>query len=69
MKKSRRIKVNGEYYKYWVDYNCINEDKQVYTSVLLYHANGTITHWNPPLKMISISTPEVKNAILEGRFH
>lgn len=67
MKKSRRIKVGGVTYKYFVDNGAVDEDGRKYTRVLLYDPSGAQHWWNGPPE--NIGNREVKQAINEGKFY
>ena len=71
MKKSRKIKINGEEYKYFVDTGAVDEDGEIYTKVWLYYTDeikGQIKGWwnFAPKK---ITNAMVKEAVLAGEFY
>lgn len=67
MKHARKIRINGEDYKYFVDTGATNEDDEKVCRVILYHIDGKRSFWNGAPK--KVTGAQVKQAVVEGKFN
>jgi len=72
MKKARKIRINGEDFKYFVDKGAKDErDENTFIRVILYAPNNIKHYWNlDPKDAINrcFYASEIKRAYLEGKF-
>jgi len=68
MKKSRRVRINGEDYRYFVDNGAVDEDGLKFFRVILYATDGGMFHWNLSEKIRWMTPATVKNAFKDGKF-
>ena len=72
MKKARKIKINGVEYKYFLDIGASIDEwhagvGETYSKVILYQLDGNIVGWwNGTMQ--SVTKPEVKQALKDGKF-
>lgn len=66
MQKSRKIKIDGVEYRYFIDPGAEDEDGDTYTRAYLY-APGNITYWWNGAKE-NMGNRDIKKAVREGKF-
>jgi len=70
MKKAKKVRINKEDWKYFVDHGAINEDGQYFSRVILYPPPPAQWRlfWNIGEKR-DVGAPEVKQAYADNLFH
>jgi len=69
MKKAKKVRINKENWKYFVDHGAIDADGRYYSRVILYPPPPArwCLFWNIGEKR-EVDTPEVKLAYSTGKF-
>jgi len=67
MKKSRRVRIDGEDWRYFIDNGAMDEDGGVFCRVILYAPNGGRYFWDPGEQVV-MTASGIKRAFQSGKF-
>ena len=69
MKKAKKVRINGEDWKFFVDKGALDGDNRPFCRVILYAKDGSVHYWNLNGSEGTVfSAPSIKDAWRNGKF-